>query len=389
MAFFNYATMQMAAKIVYYGPGLCGKTTNLQYIYNKTSAKSRGEMVSLETESDRTLFFDLLPLEVGVIAGFKTRFQLYTVPGQVFYGETRRMVLRGVDGVVFVADSQRPMREANIESLKDLEKILQEMNLAIKNIPLVLQYNKRDLTNLLTPAELDKDLNWHGWPRVESSAVNGMGVFDTLKSISRLTLGSLKHKLSKPEPVVVAPSPAPVVPVPGPAIAPIAPPAPLPPIPAAPAPSAMAPAPQPPNPVPVVEFDTRQTKGDEKELATTAPKVKTVSVTARRVASELDRIRESLLGPILAPSAPKVRDLKPALDDLALVAEQAKRVEADIVVEVPAEFLQDLEGIHIALQVVSGQKRHSIPGGVLAEAGQLMRSGDGWVARLRFVPKKA
>jgi len=389
MAFFNYATMQMAAKIVYYGPGLCGKTTNLQYIYNKTSAKSRGEMVSLETESDRTLFFDLLPLEVGVIAGFKTRFQLYTVPGQVFYGETRRMVLRGVDGVVFVADSQRPMREANIESLKDLEKNLQEMSLLIKNIPLVLQYNKRDLTNLLTPEELDKDLNWHGWPRVESSAVNGMGVFDTLKAISRLTLGSLKHKLSKPEPVVVAPSPAPVIPAPGPAIAPLAPPAPLPPIQAAPVPAAVAPAPPPLLPVPVVEFDTRQTRGDEKELATTAPKVKTVSVTARRVASELDRIRESLLGPILAPSAPKVKDLKPALDDLALVAEQAKRVEADIVVEVPAEFLQDLEGIHIALQVVSGQKRHAIPGGVLAEAGQLMRSGDGWVARLRFVPKKA
>ena len=205
MAFFYYATMQMAAKIVYYGPGLCGKTTNLQYIYNKTSAKSRGEMVSLETESDRTLFFDLLPLEVGVIAGFKTRFQLYTVPGQVFYGETRRMVLRGVDGVVFVADSQRPMREANIESLKDLEKNLQEMNLLIKNIPLVLQYNKRDLTNLLSKEELDQDLNWNGWPRVESSALNGMGVFDTLKSISRLTLGSLKHKLSRPEPVAGAP----------------------------------------------------------------------------------------------------------------------------------------------------------------------------------------
>jgi mutual gliding-motility protein MglA len=389
MAFFNYATMQMAAKIVYYGPGLCGKTTNLQYIYNKTSAKSRGEMVSLETESDRTLFFDLLPLEVGVIAGFKTRFQLYTVPGQVFYGETRRMVLRGVDGVVFVADSQRPMREANIESLKDLEKNLQEMSLPIKNIPLVLQYNKRDLTNLLTPEELDKDLNWHGWPRVESSAVNGMGVFDTLKSISRLTLGSLKHKLSKPEPAVVAPSPAPVIPAPRPAMAPLAAPSPPPPAQPAAVPAAAAPAPRPPVPVPVVEFDTRQTRGDEKELATTAPKVKTVSVTARRVASELDRIRESLLGPILAPSSPKVRDLKPALDDLALVAEQAKRVEADIVVEVPAEFLQDLEGIHIALQVVSGQKRHAIPGGVLAEAGQLMRSGDGWVARLRFVPKKA
>jgi hypothetical protein len=145
----------------------------------------------------------------------------------------------------------------------------------------------------------------------------------------------------------------------------------------------------PPLPIPVVEFDTRQTKGNEKDLATTAPKVKTVSVTARRVASELDRIRESLLGPILAPSAPKVRDLRPALDDLAIVAEQAKRAEADIVVEVPAELLQSLDGIHIALQVVSGQKRHAIPGGVLAEVGQLMKSGDGWVARLRFVPKKA
>ena len=391
MAFFNYATMQMAAKIVYYGPGLCGKTTNLQYIYNKTSAKSRGEMVSLETESDRTLFFDLLPLEVGVIAGFKTRFQLYTVPGQVFYGETRRMVLRGVDGVVFVADSQRPMREANTESLKDLEKNLQEMGLQIKNIPLVLQYNKRDLPNLLTRDELEHDLNWSGWPSVESSAVNGMGVFDTLKSISRLTLGSLKHKLSKPEPIVVpAPMPAAVMAVPG--SVPVPPTGATPQLPpaasvAAPVPGAVQ-APLPP-PIPVVEFDTRKTKENEKELATTAPKVKTVSVTARRVASELDRIRESLLGPILAPNRPKVKDLTPALDDLALVAEQAKRVEADIVIEVPAELLRNLDGIHIALQVVSGQKRHSIPGGVLAEAGQLMKSGDGWVARLRFVPKKA
>ena len=205
--FFNYATMQMAAKIVYYGPGLCGKTTNLQAIHHKIAPQSRGEMVSLETETDRTLFFDLLPLDVGVIGGFKTRVQLYTVPGQVFYGETRRMVLRGVDGVVFVADSQRPMREANIESMKDLEKNLQEMNLLIKNIPLVLQYNKRDLTNLPSKEELDQDLNWHGWSRVESSAVNGMGVFDTLKSISRLTLGSLKHKLSRPEPVMAPPGP--------------------------------------------------------------------------------------------------------------------------------------------------------------------------------------
>ena len=127
MVFFNYATLQMAAKIVYYGPGLCGKTTNLQYIYQKTSPKSRGEMVSLETETDRTLFFDLLPLDVGNIAGFKTRFQLYTVPGQVFYNNTRKLVLRGVDGIVFVADSQEPMFEANLESYKNLEEILQNL----------------------------------------------------------------------------------------------------------------------------------------------------------------------------------------------------------------------------------------------------------------------
>jgi mutual gliding-motility protein MglA len=395
MAFFNYATMQMAAKIVYYGPGLCGKTTNLQYIYNKTSNKSRGEMVSLETESDRTLFFDLLPLEVGVIAGFKTRFQLYTVPGQVFYGETRRMVLKGVDGVVFVADSQRPMREANIESLKDLEKNLQDMNVSIRSIPLVLQFNKRDLSNLLTKEELEKDLNWNNWPSVESSAVNGMGVFDTLKAISRLTLGSLKHKLARPEP---ATPPLIVTPAPGSAPATVPPPAvpaaATPVSPAAQATPVVAPKPPvaiPPSPVvaPEVEFDTSQAKGDDQVLATTAPKVKTVSVSARRVASELDRIRESLLGPILAPSQPKVKDLTPALDDIRQAADQAKRVESDIVVEVPAELLQNLEGIHLTLQVMSEGKRHLVSGGVLAEVGQLLKSGEGWVARLRFVPKKS
>jgi mutual gliding-motility protein MglA len=405
MAFFNYATMQMAAKIVYYGPGLCGKTTNLQYIYNKTSAKSRGEMVSLETESDRTLFFDLLPLEVGVIAGFKTRFQLYTVPGQVFYGETRRMVLKGVDGVVFVADSQRPMNEANIESLKDLEKNLVDMGLTLKGIPLVLQYNKRDLPNILTTQELDQALNWNSWPTVESSAVNGMGVFDTLKAISRTTLGSLKHKLSRPEPTVI-----PVAPPPAATVAPTAPAAVSPPpaIPARPAPpmaeTAAIPGAGSTSPIPAsipaplasaaaslldVEFDTRQTKGSDQELATTAPKVKTVSVTARRVASELDRIRESLLGPLLAPTQPKVKDLAPALEDIRQAADQAKRAEADIVVEVPFELLQNLEGIHLSLQIMCDQKRHSIPGGVLAEVGQLLRSGDGWVARLRLVPKKS
>jgi signal recognition particle receptor subunit beta len=200
MVFFNWATMQMAAKIVYYGPGLCGKTSNLSYIYAKTSPESRGEMVSLETESDRTLFFDLLPIEVGTIGGFKTRLQLYTVPGQVFYNTTRKLVLKGVDGLVFVADSQRPMREANIESFKSLAENLDEFGLGISEVPIVLQYNKRDLSNILTIEELNADLNPDGALKFEeSSAVNGDGVITTLKEITKLTLKKLKVRMTAPE----------------------------------------------------------------------------------------------------------------------------------------------------------------------------------------------
>ncbi len=196
MVFFNYATMQMAAKIVYYGPGLCGKTTNLHFIYGRTAPGSRGEMVSLETETDRTLFFDLLPLDVGVIGGFKTRLQLYTVPGQVFYNTTRKLVLKGVDGIVFVADSQRPMGEPNRESLRNLRENLAEIGLDLRAIPLVLQFNKRDLANILSVDELndllnpDRRIEWY-----EASATNGPGVFETLKAISKLTLRSLRSKM--------------------------------------------------------------------------------------------------------------------------------------------------------------------------------------------------
>jgi len=200
MVFFNWATMQMAAKIVYYGPGLCGKTSNLSYIYAKTSPNSRGEMVSLETESDRTLFFDLLPIEVGTIGGFKTRLQLYTVPGQVFYNTTRKLVLKGVDGLVFVADSQRPMREANIESFKSLVENIEELNLDIVDLPLVLQYNKRDLKNILTIDELNEDLNPEGlYPFHPSSAINGDGVFETLKAITKFTLKKLRRRMASPQ----------------------------------------------------------------------------------------------------------------------------------------------------------------------------------------------
>jgi mutual gliding-motility protein MglA len=197
MVFFNYSTMQMAAKVVYYGPGLCGKTTNLHHIYKHTSSDSRGEMVSLETETDRTLFFDLLPIDVGSIAGFNTRIQLYTVPGQVFYNTTRKLVLKGVDGVVFVADSQRAMLQANLDSFKNLEDNLAEMGLSVETLPLVLQYNKRDLADICTIAELNQALNHHDWPCFEASALSGEGVFETLKGISKFTLLALKKRLGR------------------------------------------------------------------------------------------------------------------------------------------------------------------------------------------------
>jgi mutual gliding-motility protein MglA len=196
MVFFNYATMQMAAKIVYYGPGLCGKTTNLHYIYAKTSPQSRGEMVSLETETDRTLFFDLLPIDVGVIGGFKTRLQLYTIPGQVFYNTTRKLVLKGVDGLVFVADSQTPMLQANVESIKNLRDNLAEIGLNLDDIPMILQMNKRDLPTVAPVDTLRQMLDPDGkYEYVESSAVSGQGVFETLKLISKLTLRLLRRRM--------------------------------------------------------------------------------------------------------------------------------------------------------------------------------------------------
>jgi signal recognition particle receptor subunit beta len=202
MVFFNYATMQMAAKIVYYGPGLCGKTTNLHHIYAKTSPQSRGEMVSLETETDRTLFFDLLPIDVGVIGGFKTRLQLYTIPGQVFYNTTRKLVLKGVDGIVFVADSQVAMQDANADSFKNLRENLGEIGLELDDIPLVIQMNKRDLPNV---ADADTILDVLDPQRkhehIEAIAATGVGVFETLKLISKLTLRTLRRRMTGDEPV--------------------------------------------------------------------------------------------------------------------------------------------------------------------------------------------
>ncbi len=197
MAFFNYVGMQVSAKIVYYGPGLCGKTTNLQQIYHKTAGKSRGEMVSLETESDRTLFFDLLPIDVGTLNGFKIKFQLYTVPGQVFYNETRKMVLKGVDGIVFVADSQPLMMDSNLESLQNLRENLEQIGLKPAEVPTVFQFNKRDLEHAVSLETLNEALNPGALPFFEAAALRGEGVFETLRGVSSLTLEMIRRRLAE------------------------------------------------------------------------------------------------------------------------------------------------------------------------------------------------
>jgi signal recognition particle receptor subunit beta len=296
MVFFNYSTMQMAAKVVYYGPGLCGKTTNLHYIYGHTSGDSRGEMVSLETETDRTLFFDLLPIDVGSIAGFNTRIQLYTVPGQVFYNTTRKLVLKGVDGVVFVVDSQRAMLQANRDSFRNLEENLVEMGLSVDTIPLVLQYNKRDLADIATVDELNKSLNPKGWPHFESSALTGQGVFETLKGVSKLTLLSLKKRLSRPSADAPAPAPRPA-----PAAARPEPTAPL--VPSALAPPAAAAGSAAPSPPAAAPTPSPQGAGPAPKppLAAPAPPPPARPAPARArsvdVLGELEKLRREAMHP--------------------------------------------------------------------------------------------
>jgi signal recognition particle receptor subunit beta len=193
MAIFNYSSREISCKIVYYGPGLCGKTTNLQYIYNKTSPNARGKMISLATETERTLFFDFLPLSLGEIRGFKTRFHLYTVPGQVFYGAIRKLVLKGVDGIVFVADSQIMRTEANLESMDNLRENLLDHGYSLERVPYVVQYNKRDLPAVAPVSELRAALNPAGVPEFEGIATQGLGVFETLKSVAKLVLLDLRR----------------------------------------------------------------------------------------------------------------------------------------------------------------------------------------------------
>lgn len=191
MSMINYASREINCKLVYYGPGLGGKTTNLEYVYNKVNPETRGKLISLATEQERTLFFDFLPVDLGSIRGFKTRFHLYTVPGQVYYNASRRLILKGVDGLVFVADSQAERMDANIAALENLYENLVDYGYDPTQLPIVLQWNKRDLPSAVPIDELRRQLNPMGLPEYEAVAVKGAGVFDTLKAVSKLVLKSL------------------------------------------------------------------------------------------------------------------------------------------------------------------------------------------------------
>lgn len=218
MPFINHAARSIAIKVVYYGPGLSGKTTNLRYIYYKLDSASRGELVCLETETDRTYFFDLLPIKAGTIGDFKVHFQLMTAPGQVFYEASRKSVLRGADGIVFVADSQIPLLDANLESFDGLRRNCLQNDLDLLKMPLVFQYNKRDLNYLIPVETFNNLLNPRRSPSVEAVAVNGVGVFETLREISKLTVPLVRDKLYGPRPrpeATAAPAPpAPAEPAP-------------------------------------------------------------------------------------------------------------------------------------------------------------------------------
>ena len=192
MTFINYASREINCKIVYYGPGLCGKTTNLQHIYDSTAQEAKGKLISLATETDRTLFFDFMPLELGTVRGFKTRFHLYKVPGQVYYDASRKLILKGVDGVVFVADSQEERMDANIESLYNLEENLAAQGYDLLKLPYVLQLNKRDLPNVIPMEDLAQELRRKDEPVFEAVAATGAGVFDTLKGVAKQVLTELR-----------------------------------------------------------------------------------------------------------------------------------------------------------------------------------------------------
>lgn len=286
MATLNYAFKEISCKIVFYGCGLCGKTTNLQYIHTTVPGKFRGELVSLATEQDRTLFFDFLPLDLGEVKGFKTKFQLYTVPGQVYYNATRKLVLRGVDGIVFVVDSQRDRFQENLDSLENLKQNLSDYGYSLEEIPWVLQYNKRDMPDVLPLAELEKAINTVGVPYIESVATTGQGVRETLKAISSLVIRNLSHTGVGPgataKPTAAAPGPPPGLA----AAAPGPPPSKPQPAASAPAPTAASPAGTPPAAVPASPKPSPAERGPAPSVPAASPAPAPVSGAPSKIRVE-------------------------------------------------------------------------------------------------------
>ena len=372
MVFVNYTTMHMTVKIVYYGPGLCGKTTNLQYVHQKTAPKSRGEMVSLETQADRTLFFDLLPLEVGVVGGLKVRLQLYTVPGQVFYNATRKLVLKGADGVVFVADSQTAMLDADIESFQNLRENLAELGLDIDSIPLVFQYNKRDIRNILTVEQLNDSLNRRGAPCFEAAALHGLGVFETLKGISRLTIQGIRDSALAERTAVKPPAPSAPAPV-SQAVRPA--PQPVAPLPAGPPTPEVTAAPADPlghlvSEVPPVEF----AEEDTDKLRLRAVRTRE-SVDIQR---ELEKLRE------VTAQAPERPSRKPR-PDAALRLEEMLRSEREssrdfrrrASLGVPFQLLKNCRALNLHLGFADKDGEH-----LVRDAVSVKLDGEGRLRRL-------
>jgi signal recognition particle receptor subunit beta len=353
MVFVNYTAMHLTVKIVYYGPGLGGKTTNLRWIHGKTAPGSRGDMVSLETEADRTLFFDLLPLDVGMIGAMKVRLQLYTVPGQVFYNATRRLVLKGVDGIVFVADSQVAAREPNRESLANLVENLEELGLDPRSIPTVFQYNKRDLPSVLSVDTLEKDLNPHGAPAFEAEAIHGTGVFETLKDVTRRAIESVRVRLAEGSVGYErrGPGTAPHPPVPG---------EPLPPamvdrvndVPASPAPGPAAPkagaaaaAPPPPAPGPHLEIQFADEETEKPE-----PRPKARARGPIDIGREIEKLRTMTEAAQKNGPSSGAADVDRLFRDLLSGARATEQdLERRLSVEVPEHLLKGLTDLRIHL----------------------------------------
>ncbi len=317
MVSINYSAREVCCKIVYYGPGLSGKTTNLQYVHSKVPQNTRGKLISLATEADRTLYFDFLPLNIGTINGLTAKFQLYTVPGQVYYNATRKLVLRGVDGVVFVADSQRDKMDDNLESLSNLEDNLAEYGYDINTLPIVIQYNKRDLPGVLTVDELNARLNPRGYPTFEASATIGNGVFDTLKLIIKLVLDKAKRSSApktRPTPVVAAPPPVEPAPYPTAAAPPPTPEAPRTPAPAAErvaAPAAAAPVTAPPKPTPAAPAPAfRPYPGSQSQKIQTVAQARPDTASAAPASVAPPQIRTHETPPQMAPSTRSREDVK-------------------------------------------------------------------------------